>query len=50
MQRERVVDLAADAAIGEVLAQIVAAWGADDVLVEDVSGAWVGDGQDDALG
>ncbi len=49
MERERVVDLAADLLVGEVLAEGVAAWGADDVLVEDVASAWVGDGKDDAF-
>ena len=49
MEREGVVDLAADFLVGEVLAECVAAGGADDVLVEDVAGAWVGDGEDDAF-
>ena len=44
MQREGVVDFAADLPVGEVLAECVAAWGADDVLMEDVAGARVGDG------
>ena len=43
MEGEGVVDLAADPAVGEVLAEGVAAGGADDVLVEDVGGAGVGD-------
>ncbi len=43
VQRERVVDLAADLAVGEVLAEIVAAWCADDVLVKDMGGARIGD-------
>ncbi len=45
-----VVDLSADAVGGEVGAEVVAAGGADDVLVEDVGGAGVGVGQDDAVG
>ena len=49
VQREWVVDLAADLLVGEILAECVAAWGTDDVLVEDVAGAWVGDGKDDAF-
>ena len=49
MEREWVVDLAADLVVGEVLAECVAAWGSDDILVEDVAGAWVGDGEDDAF-
>ena len=44
-----VVDLAADLLRGEVGAQGVAARGADDVLMEDRRGAWVGVGQDDAV-
>ena len=36
------VNLAADLLRGEVVAQGVAAWRADDVLVEDVRGARVG--------
>jgi len=44
MEWEGVVDLAADFLVGEVLAECVAAWSADDVLVEDVAGARVGDG------
>ena len=49
MKREGVVDLAADFLVGKVLAERVAAWGADDVLVEDVAGALIGDGKDDAF-
>ena len=36
VEGQRVVDLAADLAVGEVLAEGIAAGGADDVLVEDV--------------
>ncbi len=49
VEGQRVVDLAADLAVGEVLAEGIAAGGADDVLVEDVAGALVGDGEDDAF-
>ena len=49
MERDGVVDFAADAMRGEVVAQSVAARGADDVLVEDVGGARVGVGKDDAV-
>lgn len=49
VQRHGVVDLAADLAVGEVLAEFVAARGADDVLVEDVAGARIGDGEDYAF-
>ena len=49
MEREWVVDLAADLVVGEVLAECVAAWGSDDILVEDVACAWVGEGEDDAF-
>ena len=49
VKRDGVVDLAADLAVGEVLAEGVAAGGADDVLVEDVGGAGVGEGEDDAF-
>ncbi len=50
VERQGVVDFAADVVVGEVLAEVVAAGGADDVLVEDVSGAGVGVGEDDAVG
>ena len=49
VQWNRVVDLAADLAVGEVLTELVAAWSTDDVLVEDVACARVGEGKDDAL-
>ena len=49
VEREGVVDLAADLAVGEVLAEGVAAGGSDDVLVEDVVGAGVGVGEDEAV-
>ena len=39
MERDGVVDLRADFALGEELAQAVAAGGADDVLMPDVAGA-----------
>jgi len=50
VEAEGVVDLGADVVGGEVGAELVAAVGADDVLVEDVLGAGVGPGQDDAVG
>ena len=50
MERDGVVDLRADFALGEELAQAVAAVGADDVLVPDVMGARNLVGQDDAVG
>ncbi len=50
VQAERVVDLAADVLAGEVGAEFVAAGGADDVLVEDVLGAWVRVREHDAVG
>ncbi len=49
VERQRVVDLAADLAVGEVLAEGVAAGDSDHVLVEDVSSTRVGVGQDDAV-
>ena len=49
MDGNRVIYLAADLLGGEVGAQGVAARGADDVLMEDRRGAWVGAGQDDAV-
>ncbi len=49
MQRKGVIDLAADAAVCEVLPELVAARCADDVLVKDVGRAWVGKGKDDLL-
>ena len=49
MEGDGVVDFAADAMGGEVVAQCVAARGADDVLVEDVGGAGIGVGKDDAI-
>jgi hypothetical protein len=45
-----VVDFGADAVGGEVVAECVAAGGADDVLMEDVVGAGIGEGDDDAVG
>jgi len=50
VERDGVVDLAANLAGGEVVAESVAAGGADDVLVEDVGGARVGVGEDEAVG
>ena len=50
MQWKRVEDLAADLVLAEVCAQVVSSWGANDVLVEDVFGAGIGVGQDDAFG
>jgi len=50
MERDGVVDLRADFALGEELTQAVAARGADDVLMPDVSGARNLVGQDDAVG
>ena len=44
MEGDRVVDLAADLALCEILAELVATGGADDVLVEDMTCARVGDG------
>src|SRR5260370_33147045 len=49
MQRQRVVDLAADLAFLQVLAQGVASRSPDDVLVEDVSGSIVGEGKHHAF-
>ncbi len=48
VEAEGVVDFGADALRGEVGAEVVAAGSADDVLVEDVLGAGMGVGQDDA--
>ena len=50
VEGEGVVDLGADAVGGEVGAEVVAARGADDVLVEDMGGAGVGPGEDHAVG
>jgi len=50
VEGDGVVDLAADVVLGEVLPKGVASRSADNVLVEDVGCARVGDGQDDALG
>src|SRR6476646_2804948 len=50
MERQRVINLASDAAVGKVLAELVAARNADNVLVEDVSGARIGEGQHDPFG
>ena len=50
VERQRVVDFGADFVGGEEGAEVVAAGGADDVLVEDVLGAGVGVGEDDAVG
>ena len=44
-----VVDFAADAMGGQVVAEAVAARRADDVLVEDVGGARVSEGKDNAV-
>ena len=49
VERDGIVDLAADAQGSEMVAELVAAWRADDVLVEDVGGARIGPGQHDAL-
>ena len=45
-----VVDFAADVVAGEVFAECIAAGGSDDVLVEDVAGAGVGEGEDNSFG
>ncbi len=50
VEAEGIVDFGADRFGGEVGSEVVAAGGADDVLVEDVLGAGVGVGQDDAGG
>ena len=50
MERDWVVDLAADISRSEVVAERIAARGADDVLVEDVGGAWIGIRKNDAFG
>ena len=50
VETERVVNLAADVFVGEVGAEVVAARGADDVLVEDVLGAGMRVGENDAVG
>ncbi len=49
VEREWVIDFAADFVFGEVGAKGVAVGGADDVLVEDMFGARVGIGENDAL-
>jgi len=49
VQRERVVDLGTDLTVGEVLAELVAAGSADDVLVEDMSSVRGGEGKHDAF-
>lgn len=49
MQGNRVVDLAADLLFGQVVAELVAAGSADNVLMKHVSGARVGDGEDDSF-
>ena len=49
VQGDRVVDLAADFLFGQVVAEFVAAGSADDVLMKDVSGARVGDGENDSF-
>lgn len=50
VEAERVVDLRANVMGGKISAQIVAAWSADNVLVEDVSGARIRPWKHDAIG
>ncbi len=49
VQRDRVVDFAADFELGEAIAEGVAARGADDVLVEDRGRTGIGVRQDDPI-
>ncbi len=55
MKGKRVIDFGADITASEVPAQSIAVAGgvlrdADDVLMEDVGGAWVGVGKGEAVG